>query len=91
LNLRTRQIECYEFAQSANLPVLHRKESFLLASDPRHGRFARLTAQEDKRGLLDNPSGIGTRQGCAKRLSERGFTLKGHRLVRLDRQQREET
>jgi len=87
LNLRTRQIEFYEFGQSANPPVLHRKESFLLASDPRHGRFARLTAQEEKRGLLDDPSGIGTREGWARRLSERGFTLKGHRLVRINREQ----
>jgi len=86
LNLRTRQIECYEYAQSANPPILHRKESFLLASDPRHGKFARLTAQEEKQGLLNDPSGIGTREGWARRLSERGFALKGHRLIRFNRQ-----
>src|SRR6516165_8124213 len=45
-------------------------------------RFARLTAQEEKHGLLDDPSGIGTREGWARRLAERGFALKGHRLVR---------
>jgi DNA phosphorothioation-associated putative methyltransferase len=82
LNLRTRQIECYDYSQSANPPVLHRKESFLPPSDARHARFARLSAQEEKHGLLDDPSGIGTRDGWARRLSERGFTLKGHRLVR---------
>jgi DNA phosphorothioation-associated putative methyltransferase len=82
LNLRTRQVECYDYGQSANPPVLHRKESFLLPSDPRHGKFARLTGQEEKHGLLDDPSGIGTRQGWARRLAERGFALKGHRLVK---------
>jgi DNA phosphorothioation-associated putative methyltransferase len=82
LNLRTRQIECYEYAHSANPPVLHRKDSFLPTSDPRHARFARLTAQEERHGLLGDPSGIGTREGWAKRLSERGFTIKGHRIVR---------
>jgi hypothetical protein len=41
-----------------------------------------LTAQEDKYGLLDAPSGIGTKEGWSRRLSERGFALKGHRLVR---------
>ena len=91
LNLRTRQIECYDYAQSDNPPVLHRKETFLLASDPRYSRFARLTAQEEKHGLLDDPSGIGTREGWARRLSERGFTLKGHRLVRLNGQLAEKT
>lgn len=82
LNLRTRQIECYEYGQSPNPPVLHRKESFLLPDDPRHARFARLTAQEEKHGLLDEPSGIGTREGWARRLRERGFGLKGHRVVK---------
>jgi DNA phosphorothioation-associated putative methyltransferase len=82
LNLRSRQIECYDYAQSANPPVLHRKESFLSSDHPSHEKFARLTAQEEKYGLLDDPSGIGTREGWAKRLNERGFSLKGHRLVR---------
>ena len=81
LNLRTRQLECYEYGQSANPPVLHRKEAFLLPSDPLHAKFSRLTALEEKSGLLDDPSGIGTRDGWARRLSERGFCLKGHRLV----------
>jgi DNA phosphorothioation-associated putative methyltransferase len=84
LNLRTRQIECYDYAQSSNPPVLHRKESFLTPEHPLHGKFARLTAQEEKNGLLEDPSGIGTREGWAKRLTERGFALKGHRVVRAN-------
>jgi DNA phosphorothioation-associated putative methyltransferase len=82
LNLRTRQVECYDYANSANPPVLHRKESFLHPDNPLHAKFARLTAQEDKLGLLDDPSGIGTRDGWARRLSERGFALKGHRVIK---------
>jgi DNA phosphorothioation-associated putative methyltransferase len=82
LNLRTRQIECYDYAQSANPPVLHRKESFLGPDHPLQAKFARLTAQEEKHGLLEDPSGIGTREGWAKRLTERGFALKGHRLLK---------
>jgi hypothetical protein len=46
-----------------------------------HGKLACLTAQEEKHGLLENTGGIGTREGWAKRLVERGFSLKGHRLV----------
>jgi hypothetical protein len=59
------------------------KESFLRQDDPLHGKFARLTAQEEKQGLLDDPSGIGTRDGWGRRLAERGFALRGHRLVRV--------
>jgi hypothetical protein len=65
--------------------VLHRKESFLLTSDPLYGTFARLTSQEEKHGLLDDASSIGTREGWARRLGERGFSFKGTRLIRLDR------
>jgi DNA phosphorothioation-associated putative methyltransferase len=82
LCLRTRRLDCYDYAGSANPPVLHRKECFLHPDDPRHPRFARLTAQEEKHGLLDDASSIGTRQGWSQRLAERGFTLKGHRLIR---------
>jgi DNA phosphorothioation-associated putative methyltransferase len=82
LNLRTRQIECYDYTQSANPPVLHRKDSFLTPDHPLYAKFARLTAQEEKNGLLDDPSGIGTRDGWSRRLAERGFSLKGHRLVK---------
>jgi DNA phosphorothioation-associated putative methyltransferase len=82
LNLRTRQIECYDYAGSASPPVLHRKESFLHPGHPLREKFARLTAQEEKHGLLDEPSGIGSREAWARRLAERGFALKGHRLIR---------
>jgi DNA phosphorothioation-associated putative methyltransferase len=82
LNLRTRQIECYEYGQSTNPPVLHRKESFLTGDHELRAKFARLTAQEEKHGLLEDPAGIGTRDGWSRRLAERGFTLKGHRLLK---------
>jgi DNA phosphorothioation-associated putative methyltransferase len=86
VNLRMRQIDCTDYAQSANPPVLHRKDSFLTRDHLLHAKFARLTAQEEKNGLLDNPSGIGTREGWSRRLRERRFSLKGHRLVRSNGQ-----
>jgi DNA phosphorothioation-associated putative methyltransferase len=82
VNLRTRQIDCIDYGQTSNPPVLHRKEAFLHPEHPLHARFARLTAQQEKHGLLDEPSGIGTREGWSRRLAERGFALRGHRLVR---------
>jgi DNA phosphorothioation-associated putative methyltransferase len=82
LNLRTREIESSDYAASANPPVLHRKEAFLLPDDPRRPRFERLTRQEERAGLLDDTATIGTRAGWAERLRERGYALRGHRLVR---------
>jgi DNA phosphorothioation-associated putative methyltransferase len=82
LNLRTRQLECYEYAHSANPPILHRKETFLHPNHPLHAKFARLTRQEEQHGLLTDTTGIGTRAGWETRLRENGFALRGHRLVR---------
>ena len=82
LNLRTRKIECYEFAQGANPPVLHRKETFLAPDHPLFTKFNRLSRQEELAGLLQDASGIGTRTGWEARLTGLGFVLRGHRLLR---------
>jgi DNA phosphorothioation-associated putative methyltransferase len=82
LSLRTRELDCLDYASSTNPPVLHRKEAFLPADHPLHAKFARLTQQEERHGLLDETATIGTREGWERRLRERGFTIRGHRLVR---------
>ena len=82
LNLRTRQLECYEYVESKNPPVLHRKETFLHEKDERYAKFARLTSQEEKHELLADFTGIGTREGWARRLTEKGFKLRGHQLLK---------
>jgi DNA phosphorothioation-associated putative methyltransferase len=82
LNLRARQVECYDYAQSANPPVLHRKEAFLLPEHPLYAKFTRLSQQEDRYGLLTDGVGIGTRLGWEMRLHESGYALRGHQLVK---------
>jgi DNA phosphorothioation-associated putative methyltransferase len=82
LSLRTRQLECYDYAHSPNPPVLHRKETFLPPDHPLRARFARLTQQEERHGLLTDTATIGTRAGWEARLRQAGFHLRGHRLVR---------
>lgn len=82
LDMRSRQLESLDFGKNGNPPVLHRKESFLQENHPLREKFARLTAQEEKAGLLDDTATIGTRDGWATRLAEKGFKLSGHRLVK---------
>jgi DNA phosphorothioation-associated putative methyltransferase len=82
LSLRTRQLDCYDYAPSGNPPILHRKQTFLHPEHPLHAKFARLTRQEEKHGLLKETASIGTRAGWQRRLSEAGYALRGHRLVR---------
>jgi DNA phosphorothioation-associated putative methyltransferase len=82
LSLRARQIECYDYTQSDNPPILHRKETFLQPAHPLYEKFARLTRQEEQHGLLSDTAGIGNRSGWQQRLRNAGFELRGHRLVR---------
>jgi DNA phosphorothioation-associated putative methyltransferase len=82
LSLRTREIDCLEYAASNNPPTLHRNKTFLTADHPLHAKFSRLTQQEEKHGLLDDTATIGTKDGWQTRLSATGFVLRGHRLVR---------
>jgi DNA phosphorothioation-associated putative methyltransferase len=82
LSLRTREIDCFDYAGSANPPILHRKETFLTPDHPLYARFARLTAQEERHGLLDDSATIGTRGGWEARLKAAGFALRGHRVAR---------
>ncbi len=83
LSLRTRHLDCYEYGQSGNPPILHRKEAFLHPEHPLHEQFARLTKQEEQHGLLADTTGIGNRAGWEARLSAAGLALKGHRLVKV--------
>lgn len=70
------------FRDSANPPILHRKETFVGCDYPGREKFARLTAQEERCGLLSDASTIGTRDGWNERLRNAGWELRGHRLVR---------
>ncbi|HEY0077875.1 MAG TPA: DNA phosphorothioation-associated putative methyltransferase [Pyrinomonadaceae bacterium] len=80
--LQTFHIQYREYAQSANPPILHRKETFLPPNHPMRQRFERLTRQEEKYGLYEDTHTIGTKDGWEAALSKRGLSLSGHRVVR---------
>ena len=70
-----------DYTRSANPPVLHRKERFV--ADDYRPRFARLTAREERLGLLDAATTIGTRDGWSRTLSDHRVTIRGHRVLPL--------
>ena len=82
VHLQTFRLRERDYRGSRNPPVLHRKETFLAPTHPLHAKFSRLTRQEESKGLLEDTSNIGTRRGWNQALSDRGLTLRGHRLVR---------
>jgi DNA phosphorothioation-associated putative methyltransferase len=69
-----------DYGTSADPPVLHRKELFVDSTYPRRELFAKLTAAEDRHGLLSDSAPIGTRRAWEQVLQVHGFTLRGHRL-----------
>ena len=72
-----------DYRGRANLPILHRKETFLPPEHPLHGKFAKLTRQEEAAGLLDDTARIGFRLNWERILAESGFGFKGHRLAEI--------
>lgn len=81
VDLVTGKVRRDDYRGRENPPILHRKETFLPATDPRHAKFARLTRAEEKAGLLEETSRIGFRLNWERLLTERRLTFKGHRLV----------
>ncbi|MCC5828561.1 MAG: DNA phosphorothioation-associated putative methyltransferase [Phycisphaeraceae bacterium] len=75
-------VKCRDFGESANPPILHRKETLLAPSDERYERFSILTRQEEKLCLLEEPATIGTRDGWERRLAEYKVEIRGHRVVK---------
>lgn len=65
-----------------NRPILHRKDLFVTLSHPRRATFARLTAQEERHGLYVNTSQIGQSEQWHDSVTRKGFSYRGHRLVR---------
>ena len=59
-----------------------RQERFVADTYPARDRFARLTAREERLGLLAAGSAIGTRDGWRAVLAARGVSIRGHRVVR---------
>ena len=81
VHLQTFQVRERDYRGSRNPPILHRKETFLASDHPLYAWFSRLTRQEESNGLYEETTTIGTRRGWERVLSEKGFALRGHRLI----------
>lgn len=74
-----------DFHNSDNPPVLHRKETFVAQDYPGREKFARLTEQEERHGLLTDTTVIGTLNRWNEVLQAEGWVIRGHRLIRQRR------
>lgn len=81
VDLQTGQFSEWNYQDSDNPPILHRKETFVSADYPQYQEFATLTQFEEALGLLQESRTIGTRQGWLTRLNAHHLEFIGHSLA----------
>ena len=79
VDLRQLTARWIDFTGRENPPILHRKELFVPEGYPGRKKFARLSKQEARAGLLGR-SDVGTQGSWEDLLSRNGFFLAGHQL-----------
>jgi DNA phosphorothioation-associated putative methyltransferase len=82
IDLRDLSVRFRDYSEQDNLPILHRKETFLSQNHPLYVKFTKLTKAEEKAGLFSETKTIGNQQGWERRLEECGVEIKGHRIYR---------
>jgi DNA phosphorothioation-associated putative methyltransferase len=82
VHLQSFHIRMRTYRERANPFILHRKESFVAETYPLREKFERLTQQEERHGLYEETTRIGTREGWEQVLAERGVRLRGHRVMK---------
>ncbi|QIZ70144.1 DNA phosphorothioation-associated putative methyltransferase [Oxynema aestuarii] len=83
LDCRDRRLSYRDYTKVDNPPILHRKETFVTPDYPNYERFAHLTRQEERWGLLDKGRAIGTIEGWQKCLSDRRVEICNYEVVPL--------
>jgi len=64
-----------------NPPLLHQKDQLITEDYPGYAKFAKLSQQERKWSLLNDPKAIFDRRGWEQCLAKHGAELRGHRVV----------
>lgn len=82
IELHTFNVKTRDFREWPDPPVLSRKEELVHSSYPSYEKFARLSRQEEKRGILDQPGAVSSARGLEAQLNAKGVRLRGHQLVR---------
>ena len=72
----------HDYSQDDNPPVLHRKEALVAPDYPLYKKFAKLTKQEEKLGLLSDRSSIRLHQGWLDCLTKHNLTIEKYKLVK---------
>ncbi len=81
IDIEAARVEKRSYQTSINPPILHRKELFIRADDPRSSPFKALTQTAEELGLFENPIHIGFKQAWENLIADKGFQLIDHQFV----------
>lgn len=81
VEVATLTVKFWDYRQSNNPPILHRKETLVSCDYPLYSEFIHLTQTEEKLDLLKNSHLIGTSQQWQQRLQAHHLDFIGHYLV----------
>jgi DNA phosphorothioation-associated putative methyltransferase len=87
IDIHSGEIDCRNYANNENPPILHRKETFVNSDYPHYEQFVELTCEEERLGLLKNTRGIGTLQGWLKKLERYGVEIREHGVIRVQKEE----
>jgi DNA phosphorothioation-associated putative methyltransferase len=87
VNLDEARASFKDYSGARNPPVLHRKDEFVGADHPLYARFQRLTAIEERAGLLGTSRHIGNELEWNRWVAEAGYTIAGHALRRVKKRE----
>lgn len=80
LSLRSREVYWYDSSESRDPLLLHAKDRLVDAGFPGHAKFEKLTAQEQKHGLVTHQCRFRRRSEWQADLATFGVDVRGHRL-----------
>ncbi|NER03562.1 MAG: DNA phosphorothioation-associated putative methyltransferase [Okeania sp. SIO3C4] len=80
IDLRDLSVSYQSYTNEYNPPILHRKDALVTPDYPDYEKFAKLTQQEEDRGLLNDLKSIQNRISWLKCLEENCTEIKGHRV-----------
>jgi DNA phosphorothioation-associated putative methyltransferase len=71
------------YEDSDNPPILHRKETMILTSNPYYDHFVAITQEGEQAGLYENTRMIGFKRSWKNLIASKGYQLTNGRLVAL--------
>lgn len=81
IDFERRKHRVTDFSDSDNPPILHRKETFLLPTDPRVPALREMTAEAEQAGLYDKANSIGFKLSWERLISRKGYLVVDGRLA----------